>query len=364
VALDTETDGFLAYRPSVCLIQLGTPDQVALVDPLADVDLQPLRATMASPETEWVVHDGEQDVSYLRRGLQLEPARIFDTFVAARIAGVREVGLASLVLATVGVTLDKGEQRSDWRARPLRRTQLEYAADDVRYLLAVRDALEAKVAALGRTEQAAQEFERVRRRQLPERVADLEGWRSLPEAKGLNPGQLGVLRALFETRERLAEARNTAAFTVVPNRGLARLAQVGPADAASVHRALKAVGARVADEDVGTLLAAMRDAPPQPGPLHPRHPAESPEERLATARFQQLKTWRAKVAAEMDVEPPVVAPNALLHALAHQVPAALEDLARVEDMLPWRVQALGPGLLAELALPPPATSRHQGRKGR
>ncbi|MCL4808942.1 MAG: ribonuclease D, partial [Thermoanaerobaculia bacterium] len=105
VALDTEADSFHHYFEKVCLLQLARNGRAWLVDPLAGLDLGPLFAALA--ERTLLLHGADYDLRLLSRGYAFRPRTIFDTMLAAQLLGLREIGLAALLSARLGVTLDK-----------------------------------------------------------------------------------------------------------------------------------------------------------------------------------------------------------------------------------------------------------------
>jgi ribonuclease D len=157
-AYDTEFIGELTYFPKLCLIQIATPQSVALVDPLAGLDLRPFWELLADPSVEKIVHAGQQDVEPVIRHLGRQAANVFDTQIAAGFAGLPyPVSLSKLVQEVAGARLGKGLTFSHWDQRPLSDMQLRYAADDVRYLPLVRDVIGRRLDALGHADWAAQE---------------------------------------------------------------------------------------------------------------------------------------------------------------------------------------------------------------
>src|SRR5687767_12025626 len=143
-AYDSEFIGELTYVPKLCLVQVATSQEIALIDPLASggIDLTPFWELVCEPSVEKIVHAGQQDVEPVVRLLKREPANIFDTQVAAGFAGLAyPVALSKLVQELTGARLGKGLTFTHWDQRPLSAMQLRYAADDVRYLIAARDEL-------------------------------------------------------------------------------------------------------------------------------------------------------------------------------------------------------------------------------
>src|SRR4030095_12945005 len=116
---------------------------------------RPLATALA--EGEWVLHAASQDLACLAE-LGMKPRRLFDTELAARLAGFERVGLAALTEQLLGFTLEKHHSAADWSTRPLPQAWLSYAALDVELLVELRDALAAELIAQGKDEWAAEEF--------------------------------------------------------------------------------------------------------------------------------------------------------------------------------------------------------------
>ncbi|GAB2505647.1 ribonuclease D [Arenimonas alkanexedens] len=151
VALDTEFIRERTYYPQLALVQLAIPDDILLVDPLVPGMDAALRPLLVDPTVTKLMHSASEDLQALQRGCAALPMPLFDTQVAAALAGMGAgLGYQKLVEQVTGVTLAKGETRSDWLRRPLSDSQHEYAADDVRHLHAVHALLDAKLAELDR----------------------------------------------------------------------------------------------------------------------------------------------------------------------------------------------------------------------
>ena len=151
VAVDTEFLRERTFHPKLCLVQLAIPGACAVVDPLAVDDLSPLAALMADPTTLKVFHACSQDMEVFDHALGVLPAPVFDTQVAAAFLGERmQSSYAAVVHAFCGVSLPKSESLTDWSRRPLTPEQIEYALDDVRYLIDAYGEIERRLAELGR----------------------------------------------------------------------------------------------------------------------------------------------------------------------------------------------------------------------
>ncbi len=207
-AYDTEFIGELTYYPRLCLIQIATPQRVAVIDALVDIDLTGVWELLADPDVLKLVHAGSQDLEPVVRHLDRAPANIFDTQVAAGFARLPyPLSLTRLVEATLGIRLGKGLTFTSWDERPLSRAHLRYAADDVRYLPAVHADLKRRVEALGHMPLVELECRGAcdpDLYQFDPRAVSLR----MRGAKGLSPKQLSVLMELVKVRDEAAQVAN------------------------------------------------------------------------------------------------------------------------------------------------------------
>jgi ribonuclease D len=157
-AYDSEFIGELTYLPKLCLIQVATSQEITLIDPIAKIDLTPFWELVADPSVEKITHAGQQDVEPVIRHLNRPARNVFDTQISAGFVGMAyPVSLSKLVRELVGPRLGKGLTFSHWDQRPLSAQQLKYAANDVRYLPAIRVELGERLEKLGHTAWAMEE---------------------------------------------------------------------------------------------------------------------------------------------------------------------------------------------------------------
>ena len=226
IAVDTESNSFHVYRERVCLLQISTRAGDWVVDPLA-ADPRPLGPVLAGVR-DLVLHGADYDVRCLKREYGFALPGLFDTMVAARRLGRKELGLSALVERHFGVRLAKGHQRSDWGRRPLTREQMSYAALDTHFLLPLHDLLAAELGERGLSDEARKEFQRVAAVEPHRKVFDPEGWRRLKGARDLDAGSRAVLRALWLAREDRASALDRPPFKVMPEQTMVEVARRRP----------------------------------------------------------------------------------------------------------------------------------------
>jgi ribonuclease D len=158
-AFDTEFIGEESYYPYTCLIQVATTDMVALIDPFAITDLTPLYSLITDPEVIVILHSASQDLDQVEKLMGTPPQTIFDTQLAAGLVGYPwPLSLTKSIEAILQHDVGGHFTFSQWDARPLSNRQKVYAADDVRYLLAVHDFFITKLEELDRTDWARNEF--------------------------------------------------------------------------------------------------------------------------------------------------------------------------------------------------------------
>jgi ribonuclease D len=207
-AFDTEFVSEETFEPVLCLVQIATSDRLVAVDPLArGLNLDPLWGLVLDPAVEVVMHAAGEDLRICRLRTGRLPDRVFDTQIAAGLAGFGyPMSLTNLVNQSVGIALAGSETRTDWRRRPLSEAQVQYALDDVAHLLDVADHLLDRLEQRDRLSWAEAEFgaflESVRRR------VEEDRWRRLPGAGGLNRRSLEIARRLYDWRVEEARASN------------------------------------------------------------------------------------------------------------------------------------------------------------
>jgi len=265
-AIDTEFVREKTYYPQLCLIQVGTGDQVACIDCLANLDLAPLHERLFSPGFTWVLHSARQDLEVVFRLAGRMPPRLIDTQVAAALTGYPpQAGLEQLLKRTLGVELGESFARTDWSRRPLPGPALSYALDDVRHLLAAWDRLEAELVRLGRREWLREESERM----LAEHpVADATAvWARLKGAHGLPFASQCAALALVRWRETAAQRSDRPRRWLLADDALLAIAAALPRDANAlaslaeskfISRSAPAILAAIESRNEAELQAEVR----------------------------------------------------------------------------------------------------------
>lgn len=205
LAIDTEFVRDKTYYPLLCLVQIASNDALACIDPLKVEDLSPLTEILLNPKIRKVFHAARQDMEVLLITLKCIPTPVFDTQLAATLLGLGDqVGYANLVQHMLGVQLDKQHTRADWEQRPLTPEQLDYAADDVRYLIQIYPKILQQLTSLGRDTWLDDDLRAMTNEDLYQ--TDLHTvWQRISGNQKLRRKQLAVLRELSAWREQQAQ---------------------------------------------------------------------------------------------------------------------------------------------------------------
>ena len=351
VAADTEAASFHRYRDRIFLIQLASPSRTEIIDPLALTDLSPVGALLADSTVEKIFHDADYDLRAFDRDYAFRARRLFDTRIAAQLAGEPAVGLAALLEKYVGVKLAKEHQKADWSRRPLPAAMLAYAAADTEHLPALREALRARLAALGRLAWAEEEFTRLENLRWTGGPEGADAFLRIKGAKALQPRQLAALRELYGWRETVAAEQDRATFRIIGNEALLAVARAlprAPADLANIA----GLPGSLATRHGAALLGAVRRAlalPERELPRVERAPRQ-PRDPALEARVERLKGARNRVAADLRLEPGILAARSTLEAVARARPLPNDraGLARGGELRRWQIEALGDALLSAL----------------
>ena len=312
IAIDTEADSLHCYFEKVCLIQISSGPGHWLVDPLANLELQPLLDVVCSRRL--VFHGADYDLRLLRRIGNFEPVDLFDTMIAARLVGKSGLGLAALVKEFFGIELSKASQKANWAIRPLPPEMVEYAHNDTRYLFEISDRLESDLKNLGRLDWFTESRDRMiaSAREVKERD-DNTVWR-ISGSSALSPRAQAILRVLWFWRDSEARAWDRPPFHVIGNDDMLRAAQQ-IADGGKFSSP-RMNGRRRKSFEVVIALALQIPESEWPKIEKVRRKRISKEQ---ADRSEQLKKIRDRVARDLALDPSIIAPRAALEATAADI---------------------------------------------
>lgn len=337
VAVDTEFMREKTYYPKLCLVQLGTPEQCVLVDPLAIDDLTPLWQFLRDRARLKVLHAARQDIEVLlaaERDTASTPGPLFDTQLAAAFLGAStQIGYGELVSTRLGHALAKGHARTDWLKRPLSHEQLVYAADDVIYLVPLFENLRAALAERGRLEWLDEECARLEDLDLY-RTEPAKAWQRFKGLDRLRPAQRSVLKALAEWRERAAMKHDKPRGWILADETVRALSERLPqslADLETLPQLAPATLRKHGEELLGLIAAAERTEDPDIGEW------QRPEQRQL-ARVTSLMAFVRAEAQRLQMGAELLATRRDIEQLVFK-----ERAERFERG--WRATAIGAALL-------------------
>ena len=342
VALDTEADSFHHFQPKICLIQLSFNEQHFIVDPLAKMDLSPFLAELA--QKRLIIHDAGYDLRLLYADFQFKPTRpVFDTMLAASLAGLKGVGLSSLLTLLFDKTVAKGNQKADWSIRPLADKLLNYAIEDTAFLFQIKQYLETELTRLGRTDWHIETSDwAVRAAYIEKEQADPNKQWRIKGAGKLDPKEMAFIRAIWFWRHAIAKRTNIAMFMIFRNEDIIRLATW----AAKRHKPITAetkLPVRCKSNNKPALIEALQAAQQLPPHQWPGKVKSDRSKRLSDATrnvINELKTECEKIAEELDLPVQLIASRSALTRIVLNNATTLQQIQKKEILMNWQANLL------------------------
>jgi ribonuclease D len=337
IGLDTEFLRERTYRAELCLVQVSSSGDAACIDPLALTDLAPLAQILTEQRITKVMHASRQDLEVLfPLGGPVRP--VFDTQVAAALTGLpAQIGYGELVRRLLGRELSKSHTRTDWSRRPLSPEQIEYALDDVRYLLPLKSVMEEQLERSGRSGWLAEELLEL---QDGRNIATQpeEAWLRVKGLRSLDPGRERLARELAAWRERRAIERNRPRGWILEDSALRDLVMQVPRSAEALA-AIPNFPPGVIKHCGAELLECVRAAQ-VPDPAPPINTRARPDP-VKNALIKKLSALNQAIAADLGLSPEVLATRRDLEQLA-------DGRREVGVLRGWRRSVIGDRMLAAL----------------
>jgi ribonuclease D len=322
VALDTEADSLHAYPEKLCLVQISLPGADELVDPLAAMEIGPLIDVLRGREL--IMHGADYDLRLLRRAYEFVPESVVDTMLAARLLGFAEFGLTSLAEKLLGVRLEKGSQTADWAKRPLTERMINYARNDTRHLKPLSDWLKSRLEEKGRLNWHKESCARLVKECAEVRAADPDQIWRVKGADRLDRRALAVLRELWHWRDSEAVAANRPPFFILRHDTLIALAET----AALRKDVAFLLPPRFTQRRREAVLASVHRGLGLPASRWPQlNRYATPRSNAGEKRrYEELRQRRDRRAAELAIDPTLIASRATLSALARDWDAGQSSL--------------------------------------
>ncbi len=343
VALDTEANSLHNYYERVCLLQLSIGEGHFVLDPLADLDLQPFLDALRKKDL--ILHGADYDLRMLRSTFDFSPGgHVFDTMLAAQLLGIERFGYAALVGHFFDVELSKAGQKSNWGKRPLTGAQLRYAADDTRYLGPLADLLREELKAHGRLGWHGESCRKMLSATKQNNARDNEGAWRIRGLGSLDRRDLAHVRELWMWREAEAQEADRPPFKILGNEQLIQLAEWASksAEAPASERP------RLPRHCEGARLAALEAALRRAGRLpkskwpekRPRRDGQGTRGNDSKRQIDALRAACAEVARGLEIPTSLLAPKATLVAIVRAKAMTPDEMKACSGMMDWQVELL------------------------
>jgi len=331
--VDTEADSMHSYETKLCLIQFATAHEMAVIDPLAmdRQDLMPLMHYLDEVEGVWM-HGADYDMALFLQTFGFVPNNVWDTQTAARFTGAEKFGLGSLIESEFGVVLSKQSQKADWGRRPLSNKMLEYAYNDVRYLLTMAARLIDRLKKADRLAwfeescQAARSDVLEREERPKEDQWRINGWGKLSRQ------ELVYLKSLWLWRDEECRRLDRPAFKFLGNAQLMQMInQLGHGEQVEPPHYIRSGAARRLQEAITHSRTLEEKDWPE------KRPERSGERlKLDEAGFQSLRSKRNKIASSLGIDGTLIASRSIMEKLT------AENIAESQAslLLDWQRQVL------------------------
>jgi len=340
VTIDTEFLRESTFWPELCLVQIASDDESAIIDPLAEgISLEPLFKLLQNPNVLKVFHAGRQDLEIFHHLSGEVPTPIFDTQVAAMVCGYGEsVGYDTLVASLTGASIDKSSRFTDWSRRPLSDRQLTYAEADVTHLRVVYAKLKEKLRTTEREDWLAGEMKVL---ETPETylVPPENSWKRI-KSRNNKPRFLAILQAIAAWRENQAHRQNIPRNRILRDEALLEIASNPPSNEEKLSH-VRGIGRKFADGKMGAgLLAAIKTGKELPEEDCPFVAQKAPLPKGMGPLMDLLRVLLKMRCEENEVAQKLVCSSAELEKIA------ADDNADVPALVGWRFEMFGKDALA------------------
>ncbi|MBV9673334.1 MAG: HRDC domain-containing protein, partial [Verrucomicrobia bacterium] len=328
VALDTEGDSLHCYFEKLCLIQISVEGNDLLIDSLRPLDFSEFNDLLKNRKL--VFHGCDYDLRMLRRGINFVPREVIDTYIAAKLAGAKEVGLAFLVKEFFGIDLPKSSQKANWARRPLTPKMMEYAVNDTAYLLELAVRLIEDLKRKSRYEWFEESCRRAVTAAAEDREKDLDKIWKVPGSAGLGGKSLAVLKSVWRWRECEAQKSDRPAFQVLHNQELIELAKLAGQDKVSIPTSVQGSRRKRLQEVIEYAVQLPESEWPESARKGKARPTAGQEQ-----FFDELRKRRDRVANEYELDPGIIAPRQALERISRE-PSVVDAV-----LMSWQKQLLG-----------------------
>ena len=272
LAIDTEFIRENTYYPVLCLVQIASDSFSAVIDPLSEIEMEPVWEILSNERILKVFHAGRQDLEIFFNITGKIPTPIYDTQIAAMFCGLGDqVSYDGLVNKFLGLTISKESQFSNWLQRPLTNKQLQYALSDVNYLIKIFPLIKKIIKETNREEWVEKEFQYIKNEKIYN-INPKEVWQKI-KIKNAKREVLNILKYLAEWREIECKKRNLPRNRLIRDEILVNISQLKPSDIFSIKK-IRGIPKILCDKDLNEILKIIeisRKIEPLKWPKIPKH---------------------------------------------------------------------------------------------
>ena len=345
IAFDTEADSLHHYYQKICLIQISIGNDNYIIDPLANINLKPLFSKLN--HCMLIIHGADYDLRMLKSTFGYHhKSAVFDTMLAAKMLGKPKLGFQALTEQYFNVDLPKSTQRSDWSKRPLSDKQLEYAANDTKYLLPLFENLKTELEKTNRMSWHKQACESLIKNALEESENNskdnAESWRIKGYAR-LNRKQLACLRELWNWREHEAKKADLPPFKVMSSQQLIGLSMWTAHPKNNTAEKLDRLPKDCQGKRLENLDKAIKKASNLPEDKWPLKFRPSPKKDWAKedpALVELMRNEGEKIAKQNNIDTNTLVTRAALSYISKKKPSNLNYLVKKGLLMQWQAELL------------------------
>lgn len=341
IGVDLEADSLFHYKEKICLLQISTLSRNILVDPLATGDISSLKPVFEDTGIVKIFHGSDYDIRSLYRDYKINVRSLFDTQVASRFLGSKEIGLASLLNERFGIKVEKKYQKKDWSKRPLPEGMLAYAVQDTYHLIPLFNQLEKDLRNRGNlfiVEEECELLSKVR----PSEPNNKPLFLKFKGANRLDSRSLAVLEATLTVREYFARKKDRPPFKILNNEPIMEISLIKPQiekDLSSIKgissRQIKTIGPSILEK----ISEAMK-LPENKLPEFPKRVSNTVAPHVAR-RIKILREWREARANKLGFDPSLICTNAQIKALSLAEPVELKQMEKIDGIRNWQKKLFG-----------------------
>jgi ribonuclease D len=339
LAVDTEADSLHRYFEKLCLVQVSTPKEDYVFDPLAPLDLSSLAALLEKKEL--IFHGADFDVRILRRFFNFSPRKIVDTMLAAQFLSYPSPSLQTLANKFCQVHLSKSNQKADWSKRPLTSSMITYAANDTHYLYRIWETLSQELKKMNRMKWFEESCEGLLETTKITRTVDPDKQWKVKGSSNLSDRELVLLKELWRWRDEEARRRDRPPFKVLQSEGLITVVKWKTAHPDQPLNKMQRLPPQLKSSFFPGIEEALKRARALPDHSHKaKKEVQKKKPRADKKILGELKSMRNQIAKDQKCEPSLLVSNGVMEKIAVSHPRQPQELKKLGFLRNWQFQIL------------------------